>query len=248
MIAKYHSLLDKLEPFVVCYNLLEKKRVFNQKISDQMIFNPVHRSSHDFINKLYRLDQLSFGEQGMGMEKWVFFDCAAMPGFVMGFAINADSLDPKDQLLIGQTQGFFPISMYIAIPTQIEGTWFGHNLSSLNSTLVEPLDGLGTLTKLAALDFFSIKKLQGASQWNSPSLGIHTRFGDLKLLSAFTPIHSKAETYCYECEVQLDLKPTVVQSNFSYSLPNIQKLQRRIEAGEQIKIKAFSKKDKIEII
>ena len=47
-----------------------------------------------------------------------------------------------------------------------------------------------------------IKSLMGATQWDSKALFIHSRIGELELLSAFTPIHTKENTLCYLTEIK----------------------------------------------
>jgi hypothetical protein len=205
MLRKYHNLISILEPFIITSprNQISFNSVLGIPINKNLIFNPLSTSSTNFINKVYQMDQMTFGTQGMGMDKWVFFDCSAMPGAVFGYAIHSSKLSKKDQQLlsIGNNE-YFPLSMYIAIPTLEKDTWFGHNLSSLNKKLEIDLSGLGLLTKCSALETLRIKKLNGATQWNSPALYIHLKIAEIELLSSFTPIHDKENTLCYSCNFE----------------------------------------------
>ena len=201
MKEKYHLLNKKLKPFLICgpNTLMNFKK--NDPYFDTGVYycNPLHQESKSFINKIQKLDVLSFGANAMAMEKWVLFDCAMMPGFIFGYGIETINLSKDDQERLGvkpNDNEFFPLSMYIAIPT-ISGEWFGHNLSSLNSVLEEELSGLGLYTKVMAMEKFKITHLLGATQWKSPALSLHLKFGHLELLSAFTPNHSKEESLCY---------------------------------------------------
>lgn len=245
MQIKYQNLLSNLEPFIITANRKNlPETILGKKLNSNHIFDPLTLRSRPFIERVYRLDELCFGGQGMGMDRWVFFDCAVMPGFVMGFMIQAKNLSAQDKLKLGVDDGeMVPLSIYIAIPTMQSDVWFGHNLASLNGHLELNLSGLGLLTKYAALKAFGIQRLQGATQWSSPALRIHARLGRLKVLSAYTPIHSIPETLCYECEVdQTDAfwkEDSRVQRGdpFEVNLNNLTQLQAEIEQGRKVYIK-----------
>lgn len=244
MKEKYHLLIKKLKPFLIC----SPKTVENFKKIDPFFdtgvfyFNPLHKGTKDFINKIQKLDYLSFGANAMAIEKWVLFDCAMIPGFIYGYSIETKFLSKEDQKKLGVNQSdneFFPLSMYIAIPT-ISGEWFGHNLSSLNSLLGEDLSGLGLFTKVMAMDKFKIKNLIGATQWKSPALSLHLKFGHLELLSAFTPNHSKEDSLCYRFsgdDPKSILCNDEISNSFDESLPNELSsylyIQNLIEEGDK---------------
>jgi hypothetical protein len=168
-------------------------------------FDPLAVASAPFLDLLQRLDSLTFGPEGMPMDKWVFYDCAELPGFIYGFATPAAELTDHERELFGVRAGYegpVPISMYIAIPMYEEGTWFGHNLASLNRTFPERgLHHLGSITKAIALKAFRVERFVGATQWESKALYIHTKFGPLDLQTTYTPAHSIAETLTYAHEV-----------------------------------------------
>ncbi len=99
--------------------------------------DPTRTESRFFLDLLQRLDALTFGPEGMPMDKWVFYDCAELPGFIYGFAVSATELLRHERALFGLPEGYagpVPISMYIAIPMHEPGHWFGHNLASLGRT------------------------------------------------------------------------------------------------------------------
>ena len=261
MELKYQNLLDKLEPYVVSANLQEDwigKEVLGKKLSSHHIYHPLELNSQTFVEKIYHLDRLAFGDQGMGMDKWVFVDCSVMPGFVFGFAAPGGLFNKIDLEKMGITsEEWFPVSMYIAIPTMQPGKWFGHNLSSLNRQLQFNLSGLGLLTKFAALKFFDIEVLQGATQWFSPALPLHSQIGPLDILSSYTPIHSKPMTICYECTTPENdfclsgsrrSNPVEGEFHFNASKENVIKLQHKIEQGESFKIARVKSLNEIYLI
>ena len=50
--------------------------------------NPLIMGEVDFANQILRLESACFAQSGMPMPRWVFYDCAIMPGFVAGFALH----------------------------------------------------------------------------------------------------------------------------------------------------------------
>jgi hypothetical protein len=243
MNIKYQNLIEKLEPFIISYekHLGQFEKLSNNKeIKAELMIDPLKLESKEFIELIYKMDKLTFGGQGMGMPKWVMFDCAVMPGAVFGFAISKNKLSKSDLEMFGDVKGeYIPVSMYIAIPMIEKGSWFGHNLSSLNNIVSEKLSGLGLLTKYSAMKFLRITSLYGATQWESNALHIHLQIGDLVIKSAYTPIHSNALTLCYKCTplpeeiVFGESRISHLESNnlFHASEENIIQLQVEIENG-----------------
>ena len=167
--------------------------------------DPLKAGSGHFLDMLQTLDGLTFGPEGMPMDKWVFYDCSELPGFIYGFATPAKDLSPEERILFKVNDDYtgpVPLSMYIAIPMIERGAWFGHNLASLNRVLPErKLHHLGTITKALALKAYRVERFVGATQWTSKALFIHTKFGPLELLTTYTPAHSIHETLTYAFDV-----------------------------------------------
>jgi hypothetical protein len=168
--------------------------------------DPTNTESAIFLNALQKLDGLTFGPEGMPMDKWVFYDCAEIPGFIYGFAMPGSELSEREAELFGVPKDYagpVPISMYIAIPMLEAGCWLGHNLASLNPVLPDrKLGFLATLTKAMGLKAFGVEQCFGATQWNSRALNVHTRFGPLELLTTYTPAHSFSATLTYRFDVE----------------------------------------------
>lgn len=248
---KYQHLLSVLEPYLVTYDVnpyIFNKTVLEKTIKQESYYHPLKLSSQVFIEKIYAMDRLTFGGQGMGMDKWVFLDCSVMPGFAFGLKIKGKNLFTEDRKLLGISENEdYPVSLYIAIPTQTKDVWFGHNLSSLNGILKTPLKGLGFLTKYMALNLFEIKTQRGATQWNSPALRLHLKFSPLKLLSAYTPIHSKPATLCYEASLDLSMSEIICNyeelgksGEFQLIQSEYIKIQNALEQGERIFLTAIN--------
>ena len=258
------SLLTELTPYVVA-------APFNRPLLDlapfgaspATVIDPTKLESASFLDLLHRLDGLTFGPEGMPMPKWVFYDCAEIPGAIYGLACPAERLWPVARALfqvpVGYT-GLVPLSMNIAIPMQTRGVWFGHNLASAGPALrtagLQDVDlrGLGSLTKGLALRCFGAQTFWGATQWLSKALFIHVKFGPLRLATAWTPAHSERETLTYGFDVtDASLRasmgdPTVVLPRMDpdfwldgYDTTAMRDLQDRIEAGERFVIPAAPK-------
>lgn len=170
-----------------------------------LIKNPLKVSECEFGNMIMRLEGSAFEKASMAMPRWVFYDCAVMPGFVAGFAIHRDLANKKtlDLLTPAKDQEWIPISLFIVIPTMGHNEWVAHNLSSINSKLDESerYYGLGYLTKAYGLWYANIQKCCGMTQWLSPALKLHTHYGPFEILTAYTPLHSYAQTLTYKLDV-----------------------------------------------
>ncbi len=186
---------------------------YNRPFADERPFgvqtrwhiDPLHSGTATFLDLLQKLDGLTFGPEGMPMDKWVFYDCSELPGFIYGLATTVDDLSAHERDVFGIPAGYdgpVPLSMYIAIPMHERGAWFGHNLASLNRTFPSRgMHSLGTITKALALKAYRVERFVGATQWTSKALYIHTKFGPLGLMTAFTPAHSIHETLTYAFDV-----------------------------------------------
>jgi len=247
------AMLRNMTPFLVAtpqHAELLDLRPFGMQIPDTNIIDPTKMASERFLLLLQTLDRLTFGPEGMPMPRWVFYDCAELPGAIFGFARRIEELPPSVQAALdlqpGET-GLMPFSMYIAIPIRTPDVWFGHNLASLNPTFPSlGLKGLASITKAVALKVFRCKIQIGATQWDSDALHIHTRFGPLDLLSAWTPAHSEAETITYRFEITDDklhhacgapkVSVAYPEADFEVAADDrdaMRALQDRIEAGER---------------
>lgn len=188
--------------------------------------DPLDVAEITFADRLYSLESRAFGPANMAMPRWVFYDCAVMPGFVAGFAARPsaltpemrDVLDPKKHPAVNSPvktskvlrevtsldeMDWVPLSMFIIIPTMHRGEWVAHNLSSVNSLLPQGkgLYGLGFLSKAFGLWYANVNQCSGMTQWGSPALKLHSHFGHLEVIGAYAPVHSHAQTVTYRVQV-----------------------------------------------
>lgn len=166
-----------------------------------MFKNPLAMDEVDFADQILRLESRAFAASNMPMPRWVFYDCAIMPGFVAGYAIHR-SKATKEMLDLLQPMAsteWLPISLFIIIPSMAPREWVAHNLCSVNSLLPQEqaIYGLGFLTKAFGLWYANVEMLCGVTQWASPAVRLHTHYGDFEVLTAYTPVHSYARTLTY---------------------------------------------------
>jgi hypothetical protein len=200
--------LDECTPYVVAapWNRpFFDMKPFGLPIPEANVINPLRLDSEPFLVLLETMDGLTFGPEGMPMPRWVFYNCSELPGGVMGFAKPAHALSERQRRIMNVREGYsglVPLSMYIAIPMQAENDWFGHNLASMNGVFPEAgLKGLGSMTKAYGLAVYRTARQWGATQWNSRALNIHTKFGPLDLITAYTPAHSEPMTLTYRIDI-----------------------------------------------
>src|SRR4051812_49169856 len=163
--------------------------------------NPLRMDEVDFADMILRLESRAFAATNMPMPRWVFYDCAIMPGFVAGFAIHRSAASEElVQLLQPKADSeWLPVSLFIIIPTMATKEWVAHNLCSVNSLISKEnqIYGLGFLTKAFGLWYANVEVLCGITQWASPAVRLHTHYGDFEVLTAYTPVHSYARTLTY---------------------------------------------------
>ena len=177
---------------------------------DWFPYEPVHKDPFnfdelEFAEMIYHLENAAFGGSNMPMPRWVFYDCAVMPGFVAGFAMRSSALSDSLKKVLRWKPGFewTPISLFIIIPTMKKGEWVAHNLCAVNSLLDEKdrFYGLGFLSKAFGLWYANVETCCGITQWGSPALKLHTHFGHLQILTSYTPVHTHPNTITYRSKV-----------------------------------------------
>lgn len=167
--------------------------------------NPLNLNDLEFAEQIYFIEERAFGPANLAMPRWVFYDCAVVPGFVAGFAHRTATLPPSLKKILRQSPNldWTPLSLFIIIPTMARGEWVAHNLCSVNS-LLSPADqfyGLGFLSKAFGLWYANVETCVGMTQWASPARKLHSHYGPMEILTSYTPVHSHAETLTYRVKV-----------------------------------------------
>lgn len=170
--------------------------------------DPLDLGQLEFAEQIYHLEHRAFGPSNLEIPRWVFYDCAVMPGFVAGFAMKTAKLPDaiKKVMRFDPKFDWTPLSLFIIIPTMKKGEWVAHNLCAMNSLLPEPdrLYGLGFLSKAFGLWYANVETCCGMTQWGSPARKLHSNYGHLQILTSYTPVHTHAETLTYRSEVNIE--------------------------------------------
>lgn len=188
---------------------------------DAIYKDPLRVDEVEFANRILFLESKAFDASGMAMDRWVFYDCAIMPGFVAGFAARTSALPAsvKEKLQTDDSLEWTPLSLFIIIPTMAKEEWVAHNLCSANSILdkEERFWGLGFMSKAFGLWYANIETCIGMTQWTSPALKLHSHYGHFKILTAYTPVHTYAQTLTYRLDVDPSLWPGFLGEPVGYT-------------------------------
>lgn len=248
------SLIERLELFVVAPPRTARTLDLAPfAVSVRALIDPLRSAAAGFLELLLRLDQVTFGPEGMGMPRWLYLSGVELTGAIVGLGRASERISPALRRLLrvpDEYRGLVPYAVYMAIPTVEPDVWFGHNLASIAGLLPEEqLAGLGSLTKALALKVYRARAQIGATQWASRALFVHTRMAPLHLCSAYTPAHSEARTLTYRVELDdrvlfslardprgriPDIEPTEWIAD--HDQPAMRDLQARIETGERLVI------------
>lgn len=167
--------------------------------------NPLHLKELSFVEQIYDLEQKCFGPSNMATPRWVFYDCAFVPGFVAGFAHRTKTLPAhlKKVLNTKEDSEWTPLSLFVIIPTIHKGEWVAHNLCSINSLVQKDQQfyGIGFLSKAFGLWYANVHQCTGMTQWGSPAVKLHANYGHMEIIGAYAPTHTHAKTLTYRVEI-----------------------------------------------
>lgn len=157
--------------------------------------------SRDFGLIMNYTNQLAFGgETNMGMPLWVLLDCGILPSAVVGFGLCRE--DVSDELAAelkvpDDYDGLVPVSEYCACPTLEPGCVSGFSLQAQLTGM-----GLGTRTKALALAVYGARSQVGVTQFDNPSIRVHSKFGVMKITATRPSIHTHAmNSFVYRLEL-----------------------------------------------
>ena len=240
---------------------LLERRPLGLAIDPHWTFDPTRVDSADFLALIARLDCLAFGAAGLSMPRWALYDCAELPGAIVGLAQPATSLSRRLREVMNiadDYRGPVPVSMQITVPTMDgitghAGTALAHTLASLNDAVpgvTRP--GITSLTLELAAALWPTQVFMTTAQWASPKLSSYARFAPLRLLAAHLPSHSEPRTAVFAFETRDDEGASLVPSRRAATRLEVdafagpvespldpwqsgatEALQERIEAGER---------------
>lgn len=210
-------------------------------------YDPMRLSSKDLLDRLERLDELTFGPHGLRMPRWAFYDCAELPGALFGFGGSPRRFPARVRAALPDDDEFTPLSMCMATPMVQPGEWLVFSISSLLALEPGPDDlHLCVETLAFSLAALAPRRVHGTMQWSSPSLAVHACFAPLEVRAAWVPAHTHAAT----CVFALDAAPERLERALRQPLatkgpgvvvapedePALRAMQQRIEAGEKLRL------------
>jgi hypothetical protein len=167
--------------------------------------DPFSTRSEFFLTLLQRLNAVTYGPAGRPTPRWVFYDCAEMPGGIFGFAMAAERLPGWGREMLEIPEGYagpVPVSMLVTIPMLEPGAWHTYGLCSLNEAAAGAApSGLRLLTLVEALALLGVQTVVGSMRWRSARLPVHVSLGSLELVTAWTPAHSEPRTLTYRLDI-----------------------------------------------
>jgi hypothetical protein len=253
MLARYSKMLERSQPYLVISDLCRQyvsTSPLGIAIPPRNVFNPHDPASAGFLHLIQQLDDLIFVPLGMEMPRWALYDCAQMPGGIFGFAQPARDLPSwvrATMRLCDSYTDLVPLSMFIVIPMLQKGAFLNYSLCSINQGCPGAAPpGLRVVTKTLGLKVFGVERLYATAQWRSPTLAIHTRFGALELLTAYTPAHSLPATLTFRFDVTDErleyalsdetLEPERALWVDADDIATLRRIQTELEAGAQYRI------------
>jgi hypothetical protein len=241
-----------LSPYVVATAPLWRRidrAPLGRRLLEDHWFDPTRVSSRPFIDCLDRLDELTFGPLGMRMPRWALYDCAALPGAIIGLGADASQVSGalRTALAPPRDASFLPLTMCLLTPRAAPDEWLAYSISSLLE-LDPVIDGRqAEIESLAiALAAVGAKRVLSTIQWESQRLDVHARFAPLELLAAHVPAHTHKTSFVYRFEVtpaQLRAAiagaPTIPERARVVDpadAAGLDQLARRIEAGVTVRL------------
>jgi hypothetical protein len=258
LLTHYQRALDRCQPYLLATEqvkpLLEMSPLGVNIQECGLVLDPQARKNEPFLHLLQQLDRLTFGPLEMAMPKWVFYDAGVMPSAVFGFCGPSSTLEPWVHRALGVPEGYsglVPLTIFIAIPTTEDGTWFTHTLTSLNQVCMGTAApaGLTMLSICLGTRVLKVRNLYGTTQWRSHRLDTLTALGPLDLATAYTPNHSVRRTFTWRLAIERPLiEAALLSSGVSAAArpathildvdddDALISLQHEIEAGVRVQI------------
>ena len=221
MSLRYYSrILETCEPFVISRAAVLPSldiKPFQLPIPESHRFDPTRTESGAFIQLVKRLDDITYGPLGLSMPSWVFYDCAAVPGVIFGFARPAQSMEPWVLRALGVSadyQGPVPVSLLIAIPRVNREEMLVYTLCSINQVAAGAApEGIWRLTLAFGTRVLGCTQLLGTCQWRAPQLGLFAGLGPLDLVTAWTPAHDNPTTVTFRVSTNADARQRLLRGD-----------------------------------
>ena len=155
-------------------------------------FDPVRAATAPFLDRIERIDGLTFGPRGLATPRWALYDCACLPGVIFGLGRAARELDAATRSALGAAAGeddgeLVPLSLLVAIPMLGDDRWLAYSLAT--APLRDPIPDLDLATLVLGLDLLRAREVTATAQWGSPELATIARLAPIHVRAAWLPAH-----------------------------------------------------------
>jgi hypothetical protein len=252
---QYPRVLNACRPWLACTRDASASEAdpgaFGFSDDEVARFDPQSLASAPFLDLVQKLDERVYEPQGMRMPRWVFYDCAAAPGGLFGFAQPAADVDARVRSLLDvpdDYEGLVPLSAFLAIPMLEPHAWQVVGVLSVERLCPGAAPtGVERLTSAFALAALGARTLYGTAQWRAPELSLHATLAPLEILSAWTPAHDLHRSLVFRAQID---EARLTHSLTVFDEPPgsdhvdvdddeaLQALQARIEAGARVRVVA----------
>jgi hypothetical protein len=185
--------------------------------------DPRQLRSAPFVSRLEELERAAHAPGGRELPRWALYDCAMVPGAVVGMAERSDSGEQGAASLA-------PQSALLALPQLKSGHWWFYDLADAGLASA----GLLEKTLRAALAALRPTQVTAIAEWNSQELRAHVAVASLDLLATWLPGHDIPASVVFR---HRQGKPDGTERSLDPSRKEqLQELQRDIEAGLRVSI------------
>ena len=178
-----------LTPYVMATPLVQSSLHLDPgglTVAEEHRVDPRRVAGSRFMDAIQRLDVALYGARNLTAPRWALYDCAGLPGAVIGFAKRQSDLtegergrltapDSEDEIV--------PVSMMIATPMLGDRRWLVYTIGSASS---EQVDVLTLQLGLAMLD---ANEITATVQWDAPELSVLATLSPLRVRAAWLPVH-----------------------------------------------------------
>ncbi len=179
----------------------------------------------------------------MATPRWALYDCAELPGAVLGLCARHDALPARVASALGAKRAdWLPLTFLMAVPSQLPGRWLVHSVCGLPEACEGEERDLRPATMRFAYPWLGARHVTSICQWQGDRLALHARWGALELDAAWLPSHDHPASCVFHYE------PRATRERVGARLPpaafgvdptdcgQLQQLQEQIERGVRLRL------------
>lgn len=205
--------------------------------SDVLWLDPLREPD---VHALGPLQPPNEGPPETAIPRWAVYDCAEVPGAVIGFLRTP--VDSADDARLD------PLSLVLATPMLEPGAWHLYGLTVRCAADPGEEQTLRLLTIETAMSLLDAERASLIVPWSSPLLAGLPALGPVEILAALTPLHGPAPAatvVLYRAGAPAPAPPEwpTLELPPRLGTPELEPLQRAIEAGRRLVLGARAEPD-----